>query len=108
EFFYLGELAILPEYRRQGIGKQLMNQMEVQVKQGQKYPKICLLHIDENKISTKKPKEFVPLAHFWSHLGYVQQPSLSFDLKWKDVDKKKTSSHTLIYWIKPLTPSQQS
>jgi len=99
EFFYIGELAILPEYRRQKIGTQLMFQIEEQVKQEQKYPKICLIHIDENKIFAEKPKDF-PSANFWIRLGYLQQPSLSIDLDWKNVGETEETPHTLIYWTK--------
>ena len=102
DFFYIGELAILPEYRRQGAGTELMIQMEEWVKQDQKYPKICLLHIDEEQICSKKPKETIKLALFWTYLGYTQQPTLSFSLDWKNVGEITETAHTLIYWTKPL------
>lgn len=101
-FFYLGELALLPAYREQGIGKRMLLQIEELVKKEGKYPQMCLVHIDESKILTTRPANYISLSTFWSQIGYEQCPNLSLNIEWKNVGESCISTHTLIYWIKSL------
>jgi len=102
KFFYLGELALLPRYRKQGFGKQMLSEMENMVKKDNKYPNICLVHIDESTLLDKKPADYISGVTFWSHMGYKCCPEISFTAEWENTGETTTSSHTLIYWIKPL------
>lgn len=101
-FFYLGEIALLPEYRERGIGKRMLSEMEAMVMRENKYSNMCLVHIDESQILEKSPVNYASHATFWLHFGYKQYPNLSFTQDWKNVGAPNVSSHTLIYWIKPL------
>lgn len=101
-FFYIGELALLSDYRKQGVGKRMLLQIEELVKSEQKYPEICLAHIDESRLLAKKPFNYTSLSTFWIQLNYEQYANLSFTLEWKNVGEKDDSSHTLIYWRKKI------
>lgn len=102
KFFYLGEIALLAPYRKQGFGKQMLSEMENMVKKDDKYPNMCLVCIDENALLDKKPTDYLSLFTFWSHMGYKCCPELSFTAEWEHTGETTPSSHTLIYWIKPL------
>ena len=102
KFFYLGEIALLPRYRKQGFGKQMLSEMENMVKKDNKYPNICLAHIDESTLLDKKPADYISGVTFWSHMGYRCYPEISFTAEWENTGETTPSSHTLIYWIKLL------
>lgn len=101
-FFYIGEFALLPTYRKQGIGKRMLLQIEELVKKERKYSEICLAHIDESRILSKKPHNYRSLSTFWNRFGYEHHANLSFILEWKNVGEKDDSPHTLTYWIKKI------
>lgn len=102
QFFYLGELALLPAYREKGIGKRMLLQIEDMVKKEGKYPEICLVHIDESKILANRPVDYISLSTFWHQIGYQKYPNLSFAQEWKNVGELSISSHILVCWIKSL------
>jgi ribosomal protein S18 acetylase RimI-like enzyme len=101
-FFYIGEVALFPEYRGQGIGKDMLLQMERLVKQEQSYPEICLAHIDESCVFATPPINYVSLAHVWIKLGYKRKENLFFTPEWPNVGDVHPSTHTLVYWVKRL------
>jgi ribosomal protein S18 acetylase RimI-like enzyme len=102
KFFYLGEIALLPRYRKQGLGKQMLSEMENMVKKDNKYPNMCLVTIDESTLLDKKPADYISLVTFWSYMGYKCCPEISFTAEWENTGETTPSSHTCIYWIKSL------
>lgn len=101
-FFYIGEVALLSGYRRQGIGKNMLLYIEDLVKQEQNYPEICLAHIDESRVLVKPPIGYTSLSDVWIKLGYERQKDLSFMIDWPNVNDEHSSTHTLVYWVKRL------
>lgn len=102
QFFYLAEIAILPAYRQQGIGSHLLQQFEALVVEEGRYPHICLVSIEEETVRREPPEGHRSVSYFWPRFGYTEHPELAFTAEWPNVGETEPSSHTLIYWIKPL------
>jgi ribosomal protein S18 acetylase RimI-like enzyme len=100
DFFYIAEVGLLPEYRGQSVGKDMLFQMEELVKQEGNYPMICLAHIDESRVLTKAPRGYRSLSYLWNKLQYEKREDLSFNTDYPNVGDIFPSMHTLVYWIK--------
>lgn len=100
QFAYLRELVLLPEYRGQGIGKQLYLRVENWARVN-KFTYIAFAQIDESKISVCPPTGYSPLDGFWKKLGFIKHPELQFDAFYKCVGEEE-AIHPMYYWVKKL------
>jgi GNAT superfamily N-acetyltransferase len=104
DFFYIAEVGLLPGYRGQSIGKDMLHQMEELVKQEGNYPMICLAHIDESRVLAKAPRGHRSLSYLWNKLQYEKREDLSFSTDYPNVGDTLPSTHILVYWIKRFDP----
>jgi ribosomal protein S18 acetylase RimI-like enzyme len=58
--YYLGELVLLPEYRKQGIGSALYLQFEAAVKEMRAYSKISLCQMEDSRYESLKTSWIYP------------------------------------------------
>ncbi len=91
QIYYLGEVVLLPEYRKKSFGMQLYRTFETAIPAS--FPTLCFCKIDDGSSA---------LNQSLSSHGFTQHPDLFFDGVWRNVDDKKESSHKLIYWSKKL------
>lgn len=100
--YYLGELVLLPKYRKQGIGSTIYYSFEAAVKEMGTYNSIALCQIEDPSYDALKPKGYVPNDRLWKKLGFVHQPQFNFNSPWVNVNQTEPSSHHLVFWIKAL------
>jgi GNAT superfamily N-acetyltransferase len=102
QFFYLGELVLLKEYRGKGHGKKLYYTVENEViKKG--FPTIYFCKIIEFDNHPLMPADYYSLDSFWTHLGFQTCQDLQFNGFWKVVGKTEVSTHPMIFWMKQLS-----
>ena len=100
--YYLGELALLPEYMGKGFGKQLVKEIEKFAKT-QNYSILAATQIDDSKIQTRKPMGYTSHEdRILSSLGFQKHPEINFVSLWTNVKETTKSPHTMFYWIKSL------
>ncbi len=98
--YYLGELVLLPKYRKQGIGRAIYYNLETAVKEMNTYNAIALCQIEDPRYDSLKPKGYVPNDHFWKKLGFVHHPQFNFNSPWVNVNQTEPSPHHVVFWIK--------
>lgn len=101
QVFYFGESILLPEYRGKGIGKEFFTIRESHAKAhlpSLKYTAFCSVIRPKNH--PLKPKDYRPLDAFWSKMAYQKQEDLQAKTAWKDLDKTKEDTKSLVFWLK--------
>jgi GNAT superfamily N-acetyltransferase len=102
KIFYVGELVLFKEYRGQGIGKQLYMTLEDSAKHTNKYNLIAFSQIDESFVKQPQPDDYKQIDGFWTKLGFVKHPELSYDASWKVIGDIDYSKHPMYFWTKQL------
>lgn len=102
QMYYLGELVLLPKYRKQGIGSAIYYHFEAAVKEMNHYNSIALCQIEDPRYDSLKPRGYVPNDRLWEKLGFVHHPQIYFNSLWVNVNQTEPSPHHLVFWIKTL------
>lgn len=97
--FYLSEILLYKNYRQQGIGQALMNQLETFVNKS--FPLFLLATIIREENHPLKPKDYTSLAHFWIKNNYVLT-NQTFSFSWKDVHNETETRKSLALWQKEI------
>lgn len=100
--FYLGEIMLLSEFRKKGIGLKTYLEFENIVKETKSYTKICLCEIEREENHPKTPEACVSLDRFWDRLGYVKNPQLKDFFDYKEVGGANNSPHLMVFREKIL------
>ena len=70
DFYYFGEMIVLPEYRHLGIASNLLEmQYAIAAKNG--YHKFCFLAVKREMDDPRRPKEHTDSAEIFAKLGYT-------------------------------------
>lgn len=91
EFYYYGDVILIPEYRGKGIASLLYQVREKQAK-NHGFNNMCFLTVENYKV----------LAPMWQHLGF-QKTNITINFSWPTLQvdgTTKTLEHELIFWIK--------
>lgn len=102
EYYYLGEVIIVPEHRGGPLCGNLFDTMENYV-QNLGYQSTCMV-TEEHESHPLKPKNYRSLVALWEYLGY-QKTSLVIYLNWlthQPDGSVEDAKHPLTYWIKQL------
>lgn len=102
DYYYLGALLLLKQYRGQGFGKKMYTAFEESVSALKVFQTLCFCKIQEFDKHPLMPRGYQSLESFWKKLGYIEHPKLTFTIPWKDIDAPKVRQHTLVYWTKDL------
>lgn len=69
-YYYFGEFIVHPQFRGQGISKQLAIDMEAFAK-NYGFSKICLLTVIRSVNDPRKPTNYIGTDHVWRALGFT-------------------------------------
>lgn len=108
EFYYIADSIVLPEHRKNGLCKKLMQIIEMYAWQ-HGFTKTCLA-CEEHETHPLKPKDYKALSKIWLANGY-KSSALSFDFDWMTIQVDGTvmmQKHTLHYWIKNIKAASLS
>ncbi len=102
DYFYFGEVIILPEHRGHSLGKKLFKILE-KYAYNHGYRAACF--ITENHITHPlKPKNYKSHDDLWNSMGYVKS-KISLSLEWLTIQEDGShieQSHSVDYWLKNL------
>lgn len=102
DYFYFGVCTLLKPYRGRGIAHHFFDIREEHAKHLKRFQKICLSQVVRPKNHPKKPKDYISLDSFWKKRGYIEQPDLAVELKWREMEEKTPSPKSLVFWVKDL------
>ncbi len=91
--FFLGELAVQPEYQHLGVGQQLYAEFERQVAEKNQFSGICVWSM-ESEVDRA-------LGHFWRDVGFTCS-EVRFEELWKDTFGTEKVPHSMVCWKKSL------
>jgi len=105
--FYYGESVLLPNYRGRGIGKAFFAHREKHALHwGAEMVCFCaVIRPDDHPL---KPADYKPLHGLWQKQGFSQQPHLTCQMTWKDIDQPHETDKTLVFWIKKCCYKQKT
>ena len=103
DFYYYGEVIVLPEFRGQGITTKLYSSQNDLIKTwGFKH--VCILTVLIYEHHPLKPLTYRSPDGMWQHLGFFRN-KLSVDYHWPTIQPDssvKDVSNTLEFWTMPL------
>lgn len=102
DIFYLGEIVVLEDERKDNIKRNLYREFENQIREKESYKRIFVCEIDRPASDPRKPPNYIPSDYFWSAEGFVKQPELTANFSWKELDRPKEENHLMIFWVKNL------
>lgn len=96
---YLGESIALPEWRGRGLGKLFFDLREAHARRlGLGVTAFCA--VEREADHPLRPPGYRPLDTFWEGRGYVKQPGLRAEFRWKETGEDEDSPKTLTFWLK--------
>lgn len=102
DFFYLGEIVLLKEYRSQGYGKHLYTEFEQAVKNLNSFSSMLFCKTIEPSDKSLKPTDYYSMNNFWIKQGYAQHATLIINFNWRDLMCHEINEHPMNVWTKPL------
>lgn len=103
EYFYFGEIIILPEYRGQGLASLIYSLQEDYAKD-LGFKSCCILVVVREESHPLKPENYVESDIIWSHLGYKKSNVFTY-FEWPTImpgGKTETVKNKMVYWTKDL------
>jgi ribosomal protein S18 acetylase RimI-like enzyme len=100
EYCYLGEVIVLPAFRHQGIGPELMRLAEQEAKQ-RKFKQTCFLCVQRSLDHPQQPHAYTPPDCIWERLGYLKT-TMQIHFEWNTIDAKgldNLQEHCMVFWI---------
>lgn len=100
DFFYFGEMIFSPEYRGQGIGKQMLDMLK-KAGSEQNTTRFCFLAVDRADNDPRKPSEYVDSATIFQKFGFCKT-SIQVVFNWPTIqpdDSVEKSANTLSLWV---------
>lgn len=101
QYYYIGELLLLPPYRGLGWGSRLLARLEQLVAQQGRYPVCCLATVARPEDHPLRPDRFVPIERFCRRHGYRPIEGVVARVTWREIDGLSTIK-TLTFWQKSL------
>jgi diketogulonate reductase-like aldo/keto reductase len=102
KLFYFGELVLLPDYRGQGIGINLLSKMEQVVREEGTFTQITLSAIEKSADDHQRPANYISSDSIFLKQGFIPHPELNFFIPWTERGSKELVDHRMSYWIKDL------
>jgi len=102
-YYYYGEIIILPEYRGQGLAKKLYSAQDSLIKSWG-FKNTCILTVRREENHPLKPINYPPQDKMWEHLGFIRT-NLTTQYSWPTIQIDNDVCdcvHTLELWSKHL------
>lgn len=91
--FFLGELAVNPEYDQLEVKRQLYAEFERQVREREQFSGVCVWQLQS--------EEDKPSGFFWCEMGFANS-GVYFEELWKDTFGTEKVPHSMLCWKKQL------
>jgi len=101
--FYCGESVLDRRYRGRGVYKHLFRAREDHARNLGVFSLCAFCCVQRPPDHALRPPGYEPLDAAWRHFGYREQPQLTTQYTWKDIDEAQPSAKTMRFWTKPLT-----
>ncbi len=100
--FYFGESALLPEYRRRGLGHAFFDHREAHARGlgGFTHATFCGVVRPDN--FPMRPRHYFTLDEFWSARGYAPVDGLVAHFTWPDIGATEPTVKPMQFWMKAL------
>jgi GNAT superfamily N-acetyltransferase len=98
--FFIGELVVLPNYRKQNVATKLYKQVETYAKT-KNFSTLALYSQVEDLTHPLKPQNYTSIDPFWVKQGFIKHPELNLSIQWDDIQGNFSTFH-MIYWLKSL------
>lgn len=99
--YYVGELLLLPAYRKAGRGQRLLAQLERYVCSLGRYRTLTCATVERPAGHPLRPPDFIPITRFLARTGFVRLPGATASFAWCETDGIKRE-HGMQFWIKEL------
>lgn len=104
QYYYIGELLLLPAYRKLGWGSRLLARLEQLVAQQRRYGRFCLATVVRSDDHPLRPAGFIPIDRFCRRHGYSLLDGVTTQVSWRERDDR-VSPKELAFWHKPCPTS---
>jgi GNAT superfamily N-acetyltransferase len=101
--FYFGESVLLPQYRGGGTGVAFFAAREAHAKAASTADFTAFCAVQRAADDPRRPPDAVPLDAFWQKRGYTRYPSLTCEMRWREIGNTEESTNTLMFWLKSLS-----
>jgi GNAT superfamily N-acetyltransferase len=101
--FYFGESILLRPYRGGGAGVRFFAEREAHARRVSACDIAAFCAVARPADHPARPADAVPLDDFWGRRGFTPYPSLSCEMRWRDVGDGEQTPHRLAFWLKSLT-----
>jgi len=105
--FYCGESVLDPRYRGRGIYRHLFEARERHAQALGGFAICTFCCVQRPADHPLRPHGYAPLDAVWRHFGYAEQPQLSTEYVWKDIDEPQPSAKLMRFWLKRLPERAQ-
>lgn len=101
--FYCAESVILPPYRGRGLGREFFVRREDHaLSLGLSESVFCA--VDRAATDPRRPPDYRGNEAFWARRGYKPDPRRRCQFQWTDIGESQSSTKTLTFWRRMLTP----
>ena len=100
-FFYWGELVVLPEEQKQKTGELIYKTMGEKILEN-RFDSLCFCTIERPDDHPKRPDDYQPLDNLWRKLGFEKHDELSFTGQWREDLNGDEIDHPMVYWIRKI------
>ena len=101
EYFYLGEVIVLPEFRGAGVGIELLRRAEQEV-QRRKFSHLALLCVERSEQHPLRPKDYSAPDPLWIRMGF-QKTEMKMEFEWLAFEPSgldRLQKHMMVFWTK--------
>ncbi|MGL6195657.1 MAG: GNAT family N-acetyltransferase [Thermoguttaceae bacterium] len=101
EFYYIGELIVLPEYQNRGISKELLA-IQYRIAKERGFNKYSFLAVQRNDTDPLRPKDYTPASTVFEKLGF-HKTDMTVSFQWNTLQPNGTAKkqpNTLDFWLK--------
>ncbi len=99
---YFGESLVLPEYRRQGLGKVFMQKRLDFAKNLAGIEHVAFCSVIRSSTDLRRPSDYRPLDEFWLSQGFVPQEDMVAQYPWRDIGETEETIKNLKFWMKSI------
>ena len=103
EFYYYGEIIILPEYRGHKLSEE-MYAIHEKFAKSWGFKQLCLCVVNRRDEHPQMPSGYRSLDRHWQQLGFART-NMSFDYEWPTLQVDGSiinQANAMIFWVKEL------
>lgn len=108
QYYYCGEVIVLPAYRQKGVAKKIISSQEMKIAEWG-YKKICLLTVVREQNDRRKPKKYFSTDHVWKAFGFLDK-NIYIEYKWPTIMHDgiaQNVNNKMLFWEKSLNDTQR-